>query len=96
MGSGLVTMRRHPGYFGLEQSDPLVQFMMRKAVERLRCQLAGQIACSAWALFEFHHVSLCDRLSLAVNRLQRYVAQRIVDVFWARTDTTALHQGGMA
>ena len=89
-------MRRHPGDFSLKQSDPFVQFVMRKAVKRLRRQLAGQIACSARALVEFHHGSLCDRLSLAVNRLRRYLAQRLVNVFWAQTDTTALHQGGMA
>jgi len=71
MRGRLVTVRRDTGDLGLEQSDPLIQFVVRKAVKRLRCQLAGQIADAARALVEFHHLSLCDRLSLAVNRLQR-------------------------
>jgi len=61
--------------------------MVRITVERLQRQLAGQIAFRARALVKFHHRALCDRMSLAVNRLRRYLAQRTVYQFAAQSDT---------
>lgn len=66
-----VAVCDYPGNLGFEQGNALAQFMVRIAVERLCGQQAGQIAFAARALVKFHHVALCDRFRLAVNRLQR-------------------------
>lgn len=71
-------MRDHAGDFCLEPGDAFVQFVMRITVERLQRQLRGQIAFWARALIKFHQLTLCDCLSLAVNRLHRYLALRTV------------------
>jgi hypothetical protein len=77
----LVAVRTHPGDFSFEQGDPFAKLVVRIPVERLRCQLAGQIACAAWALIKFHQCSLCDRLSLAVNLLHGYLAPGLFAIF---------------
>ena len=92
----LLTMRSDPGNLCLEQGNPLAKLMVREAVERLRRQLAGQIACTARALVKFHRYPLCDRLSLAVNRLHGYLAQRAVYDFPVHAGLAGSVQGGMA
>jgi len=78
MGCGLAAMFGNAGNFSLKQCDPLAKLVVRIPVERLQRQLAGHIACTARALIKFHREPLCDRLSLAVNRLHGYVALRAV------------------
>jgi hypothetical protein len=46
--------------------------VVRITVKRLQGQLAGHIAFGAWALIKFHRLTVCDCMSLAVNRLRRY------------------------
>jgi hypothetical protein len=71
-----ITVCPYSDDLGFELRDPHAQFIMRKAVERLRGQLAGQISSAARALVEFHCLSLCGRFSLAVNLLHRYLAKQ--------------------
>ena len=100
MGGGLVAVRGYADDFGFEQSDPFAKLVVRIAVKRLPGQLAGQIRCAARALIEFHQHALCDRFSLAVNRLHGYLALRAVPIL--RRPGTAPHRfiasvpGGMA
>ncbi len=78
MGGGLVAVRGYADDFGFEQSDPFAKLVVRIAVKRLPGQLTGQIRCAARALIEFHQHALCDRFSLAVNRLHGYLALRVI------------------
>ena len=78
MSGSPVALRRHTGDLTLEHGDAFVQFEDGIAAKRLRGQLAGQIAFGARALIRFHRGLLCGPLSLAVNRLRRYLAQGIV------------------
>lgn len=96
MCGGFVAVRSHAGDFRFEQGNSIGQFVMRITVERLRCQKAGHIACTARALVKFHRASLCDRLSLAVNRLRGYLALLTVYEFAAAVGCVAPVQGGMA
>lgn len=85
-------MRNHAGNLCLKQDDPFAKLMMRITVERLQRQLAGQVAFGARALIKFHHGALCGGLSLAVNRLRRYLAQRTVYQFAAHSHTEQPHR----
>ena len=97
MRLSFIPMRHDANYLNLEQGDAFIQFVMRIAVERLHRQLAGQIAFGAWALIKFHHPALCGRMSLAVNRVRRYLAQRTVYHFAAQCITSRRRgSGGMA
>lgn len=98
MCGSLVTMPRNAGDFRLKHYNALIQLMMRITVERFQRQLAGQIAFGARALVKFHRRALCDRLSLAVNRVRGYLPQRTVYQFAAQSDTAGLHRirGGTA
>lgn len=96
MGNSFVAMRFHAGNLGLKQRYPIIKFAMRIGVKRLRTQLAGQIACAARALFKFHRRALCGRLDLAVNRLHRYLALRVVYYLAGQTGGAAAVEGGMA
>lgn len=87
MRRGLVAMRDDAGDLRFQQRDPLVEFVVRITVKRLQGQLAGHIAFGARALIKFHRVTVCDCISLAVNRLRRYLAQRIVYQSAAQSNT---------
>lgn len=54
MLGGTIAVRFDAGDLGPELRDPLAQFLLRIAVERLAGEEAGSIAFAAWAIVFVH------------------------------------------
>ena len=61
----------HPRYFGFEQFDTQLQFVLRIGAEVFPGQQAGGIPTGARTIIVFHPCTIIEMLSLAVNRRSR-------------------------